>query len=897
MASLSCKEKTMLVTTSHVEETVGSSGQRYFDLRALRDNDLADRFREACKKLEGLMYAALGSVPASYADGKQWWESEYPRCLWPEQAFVYSFGGPNPPTGEYGSWYYLPGCNGRVGTLAKTGSVPIGSTGYFDWSRSDTITRQYRRLNHNTAFFPAGSVERTCAAGEYDDPMPNEPVTITYRVPADVQSRVGAVTLYYQIGSGGLASLAMTSDDGGQTYTAEIAGQDDGTPVLFYLQVVTTDETPLTMYEPCGASSDTPPTLAAIPDDPSDSPPGWGHNLQAQGTSYYYRVFEHRHQYAAGFPELIWEDYSGAKAAGLKRCTGTWQFKPWTTIKPALINLCRFMLDYLGSKFHHHPARRGSHGSCCIFLPIIWRWSGSARPWHYKTGGKGGDDEVRPLHNNPDEANVGSLDARRTWRGAPGLFQTYMDNMANYHEALEYADDESWRSWPLGAAYLYKETGPWAPGGFRSHGSDRGLKEGDVIDRVHLLEIIAAVDYLIENGLWYHDVVPTCKRTPTSCFPWSGDYGREMRYQSDRPDLCYDVVTCFDTCQRGECITGEEPIVPYNAPASGAACRAGEGEGVEPGFCTKHIYWASGFSPNCGDPNGPVMGRMARCKSAYPGVACDMYGEECGDEWCFDCDFPYRSGSRYGSSCGWSAFVCGPPRWFDAVGSETYPSGNPMWTAIDVDHGNGAAKVRAGSRTDPNWGDHRGPQYPKPMGNSSSQAYACHEGTDGSTHVQAVAFDSVTPVETAGWCIPWATPRWLSTECDYFDDPEAVVPPLPGVGLHGVNPDGSRYPLCHYERQETDHELCEPGYSRVECSYAGHYPEACRVGGVWKNVDLNLNANGVPQLRDYKLNIRMLQDGGGEYDPPRYPDTVYNNCGTQCVDTYGRVFCPFDTWL
>jgi len=63
--------------------------------------------------------------------------------------------------------------------------------------------------------------------------------------------------------------------------------------------------------------------------------------------------------------------------------------KPWTNIKPGLINVARFALDRLGDDFEFNPSDRPGAG-CCWPMPIKWRWTGATCRACSRGGGKTG---------------------------------------------------------------------------------------------------------------------------------------------------------------------------------------------------------------------------------------------------------------------------------------------------------------------------------------------------------------------------------------------------------------------------------------------------------------------------------------------------------------------------
>ena len=271
---------------------------------------------------------------------------------------------------------------------------------------------------------------------------------------------------------------------------------------------------------------------------------------RAEDQQYTYKTFSHWNPYPHGLPEL-WS-YCRMCQEG----TDGYTFAGDETIQPELINLARFVLSYIGSRYNHSPKNRAQVPRCCFDMPIRFRWSGSA-PWPlYVGGGKDATAHIHPLHNLDDGADLGSALARMSWRGAGKLWPSNP----------EYGPGESWLPIPeqLGIErFAFKDRYSckvyWS-------GRDRGLRVGDVIEAAHLEEIIAAIDYLIDEGLWRKQPIKSRVATPT----WEiGGYrcGHYHLVETGYPDrdpvvlgeaCCYQIIG--DVC------------VPFTVPTDWADC-------------------------------------------------------------------------------------------------------------------------------------------------------------------------------------------------------------------------------------------------------------------------------------------------------------------------------------
>lgn len=967
------------VEVSHVEYSYHEMMQEYLP----EDTGLAAQFRLSLKKLEGLLYAALGSVPASYVDNQQWWLNRNPRCNFPEQVFC------DTDENEKRKFCSYPqtATRGKIHGSSRNQFLDIGSTGYFDWSRSDTIPRQYRRVKNHSAYAGIDSTTLTFevtnggiqSGDQHGDPPSNVPITIAF-TPILEATRV---VLYIQIGDNDAASHEMTQD--GSSWTYELDEQQNKTQVLFYFEIHAMENgAPVTVYEPHGLNRETPPTLSDIPDDIEGEQPGQNHNHQAAGSSYYFYVLNHRDDYANGLPELIWEDYEGEKRNCLRRCTGTWAFKNWENITPGLINVARFCIDYLGDRFQHDPSLRGPSPRCCFNHNIRFRWTGANVPWLYREGGKsiiaagetpGTDHTIRPLVNLHSEVNGGSDSSRKTWRGIPGIYRNastsagnmavpYVDGLGNYIAAYDYGNDESWLSWPRYDDYTFRgvwEGNPnadkdeWFPGIFIDHGSRRGLQAGDQIDKIHLLEIIEAVDYLVKYGLW--SVVPAkaCRRTPITCGPWTtqhfhGDYNCETFEWTENPhdvDVAYPSTQeyswtpyppfnwsemlgdigisqpCLGGCyyQRATCVfddcTGYSvttPAIPYDAPATVDECRSGTSieRHIAPGYCPTALAW--GAECSLGDEGG--CNRIVLTASCYSpgwmfvgGYSANVPVSNEIHKSCQQTMEGIPNKSAMGATAGWSYYLCGVDKTYfgPTWGWWSDNRSTPKWSTIDEYHGNGVQKKRVGSTPeDPDW-EVNCNQYLASMGNKFDLAKRCNLDGEFDYSASTVAFDEVTEIEYFGPATVWAVQQGYPN-CPMSTNIEDEIPAIPGLGYYNI-PDvdahgawTARSPMCHYSFTPNYPDFWPTDMFGQVYNCEIDFPELNNCGpknslefNVYARVDLN-TSNGIPQLYDYELNTTYIDANGDPIytnDLPTYPDTVYSEPTVGCKITYGGVAIPF----
>ncbi|MCP4590334.1 MAG: hypothetical protein GY842_06305, partial [bacterium] len=467
-------------------------GPRWFNYNAFSDDDIASEFGVALAKLEELLYAVYGALP-DYANDELWYHRANPRALWPEQKTTWVGYG---PVQERYDYHQYP-ATGYVTGLALHSDQQIGARVPIR-SRSGDPQLQYVMAEHEPEF-GRGTVERDYSASPHDPPN-DQAVEVRWSPPPGTS--VESATLRTNRGS-----HTMTEDNG--TWRAAADAEDQGTWVGWYIEgsVDRGGDLPETIYEP-KTPTGVDPTYRTPPSDEHE---------RLTDSAYTWVSFTHTlGPYAYGLPEQITRlGDTESSPPGLKKSTETWEFDKFENIQCAHVNLARFALDQLGRDLQHSPHQRGNDENCCFNMPIKWRWSGSNVPWQYVGGGKGGTSEVQPLHNL--EENAGSGAARRSWRGMPMLFKDDPFE-SGWPVNFSYGGDESWGA-PYADVWSDVEVrDEYHVGLMYDAGLKAGLQPGDAIDRTHLLEIIAAVDYLITKGCWRTATIHSARMSPMTAF-------------------------------------------------------------------------------------------------------------------------------------------------------------------------------------------------------------------------------------------------------------------------------------------------------------------------------------------------------------------------------------------
>ena len=858
------------------------------------ENTLGGGFARALERLEGLLYAMFGSRPAAFPratggyDKCQWYDRLHPRCLFPEiweRRLILQEGCDESGT----CWDYQP-MGKEYAALGEsppccpmpTPSVPIRS-------RSGDPAAQYATGAHDRTYFPLGSVMRDCAGsfpfdpegrgwfgatqpGRNDSPAwlklengyiwkDGQAVTISWTKPGGVQTPT-SVTLLYQLklpgaGWGTWQSAAMTPD--GDTYEAELAAQPHGTECRWYLRYFYDDPDPqqpdITRYDPGG-----------------DEAPEADH-------AYSFVWFTHFNPYAYGLPEML-ASYGGVD---VRHGTDHYQFDGSETVQYGLINMARWVLSWLGGDcctgeyetcaetdyrsdvIHFNPRTRGGEddaaGICCLPMPVRFRWSGSNQHPHYMTGGKAGPLDTAPLHSRDDDG--GSPAARKTWRGINML---YADEP--FYNPF-YGGGYSWGTAPGTFTLLY------APGWDElarvwAKYPAWGLRPGDVIEAVHIREIIDAVDFLISNGAWTTANICTRKRTPGTYMGHTcghhyalnhigAEFGEERIYGCEK--CCANF---YEGCPGSSDALGwwnhiwgsgydeEYTYVPMNCDPWGvpewgdcmddcqnAKCHMMSvkvGIGLAGGWPPCKRHWShetvcDGYFPGEYGPDAPGCGLHRDERGCYE---WNPYTEE----WV---ESPHNGRGCMRRVEGFSYYACTPDSCING------------W---DDNHGGQYVK----HRVDHSWPHNivpTGPVGGEAAGNCLADIFAC--GTvyplGGATEM---GFHDVAGVYWPGLVTSWyggcdGMPE-CSTECPWpLGEVLALPGPVPGYGYHDEN--GNPFCSVYYHSQTG----CFSAYQglaacdgHVCLCTLGAFP-VCQGQAAWVAVDLNLNADNVPVLRDYDL--------------------------------------------
>jgi hypothetical protein len=917
-----------LLSICHGDEefvTSSDSDKNYNFASTQQDHELATLLSARLMVLEALLYAAYGSKPASYAEGKQWYHEDNPdpRCMWPEQVF---YNRDYKPWNPYSEFYWQMAARGSFGLEMEGEHDYEEDTGYIDWARSVDPVWAAARFpeGRNSDFFPltvevddepVPTVRRTIFGdGNVGDPTPTDTVEVIYTVPPAVRDRVSTVTLCWNTASMATPgdttdhTTAMTLSEDGTEYRATMPAQADKTFCSFYLTVVTNDNPALTVYDPPGLADSVydwsyAPTQVSYSDLVErayrDDIPEMHEHLGRLG--YYVVWLQHAAPYEHGLPELLWkyyDEHNDPKAA-MRRCTGIWRIREMDEIKPGLINVARWALDKIGLDYQHSPEERGESPACCIDMPMIWRWTGGAAYPHFHDGKFHWSE---PLSNHPEDIRAPedqNEPAKRTWRGTCMLPHAHERNFANGgNPAWFFGGNESWKAKPTSAEFVSKRTlidpDPNPPGWYFLAGRDVGLRKTDRVCKAHVLEITSVVFFLTTRGLWWVRAVETCKRTPTHSYPWlEGGFGRKVIKTSGPSTESWSNywACCFcPTNAQGQSkpcdgYTPWDELYPWQPPANIAACRAASGQCVSAGQCMFEIEWES----NC--PGGGFDASLTAQMSDYGHQ--ENFHAMCGINCWSRTDYGPEYECIGGATRGYSCYLCGPAQVYKPIGDGTLPDGvTPRWTQQDEFHGNGHTASRLGglrkSRVYGNNADGSGKfADTKSMGNRAGRAVACStEYTPGqldAIHTKDVAWDTVTAIQFNGASMPWARPRWCSgaEHCPY-SGVDSIVPPIPGLEYWDVNVEATTEwifsdmeyfrpvltPMCSYAEFELDPLYESYPIQSIGCSrHSGNWPN-CAPGGedsryinIYFSVDLNMQ-DGIPTLYDYNLNIQRLNDNG-----------------------------------
>jgi hypothetical protein len=800
-------------------------------------------------------------------------------------------------------------------------SVPIRS-------RSGDPNYQFRQGVHDRKYFPVGSVGRSPEGTAFDPQgygwfgatspgrtdgvgyheVTGDIVTFTWTKP-DTLGTPTDVFLYYRTRAPGGAWSAWVhwGMTGGPIYSITRGPFDHGTEMQWYIRVRYLTEGVI-RYDPGG---ETPP---------------------ADADAYYLQWFTHYNPYANGYPEML-EDYGGVD---VRHGTDFYQFDGSETVQYGMIDMVRWAISWLGAHCcggefdgcaetdsrsdaaHHNPRFRGdspySGGTagenplCCIDFPIHFRWSGSNQHPHYVSGGKGlvggGDPlDTRPLVNHPEHLPGsgevwGSEAARLSWRGINHIY-----GLEPFNNPF-YGGSWSWGTAPGTFVLAYQPL--YSPNAeVMSKWPKWGLRPGDIIEPVHIQELIDAIDYLIDYGIWTSTQVCTRKRTP-------GEYmGVECGYHF------------FETTIYGVGTSGDESIISCQKCCSNAVSAGCSSNIKALGFWI-HQWWPGGSSTNqevpdtCDPWDAPTWAECVESSCVQEkcvmmaerhaqtteledpygctqnesyGAICDGYGFDpgaaygCGsifeDRGCYTFDefgavieSPKKTRTCGRRVEGLSYYICTPDECADG------------W---DATHGGLFKK----DRLDHTWSGGSlsfvatGPPGNEFSGNCLGDIYGCGTVTPG--HTGEMTFHDVAEVYWEG-----LVPGWLSGCSGKFgcgagcgsgtsaSDVQGLPAPVPGYGYY--DPFTGQH-LCRLWTLEGAFDpeplvLHDGKYCRC---ILGNYP-VCKGEAVWVAVDLNLDGTGTP----YRLY------GGGGYSGDAIPRLrtydLTKNAGTWMHD------CPCETW-
>jgi hypothetical protein len=825
--------------SQHSELVDGPAAAPYrFNWRAVHGAQLAQDFKLALTKLEGLMYVLWGGQP-DYAGQQQWYTREHPRCRWGAEQWWQQPTDVPPP--DY-FWNYLE--TAALGGLRDgvLPSVPVRS-------RSGDPRVQFKRSQHS-AYFPLGSVERYCGAPggtghQVHDPAStfkpftpwpdSEDVVIRYVPP-------GAVTSIEWLAVITSHDLYPMSEVEPGVWEATIPARTQAEHVWWFL-LGNFNGQPQLRYDPFIGVDAQGDELEPVRRGAISDPEHIGSSVEQRHVddAYYFVFYSHYNPYASGLPELLDENAPGTPGNWLRRGSDSYEFGSSENIQPGLINLARFVLDHIGARVQHHPSGRGDPELCCRSLPIVWRWSGANTPDLYRGGGKGGTAGSSPLHNHPAHADAGRSDARKSWRGIEMAWQNAADVPGFFPDNWYYGDTESWLSWEDRLTLDPDPLNPPFEAIIRDYG-DRGLRAGDAIDPVFLLEIIDAVDYLISNGLVVQVPIHTAPRTPSSSEVWNTPCGErhEWGWYHNYIDSNFDEQWDYtEVDPEGLCCQSVGPAPdydcdPYERP-SWAECTGS-------GKC--HLgrqRWKSCTDDQTPDPVSANENNreLVSCNVLNQAGVWELYeiynGHMLGgwirNVWSPTC--PLVSPLCYcpaegtvSAQYGLSYWLCGPDQAWNG------PEG-------DAFHGNGYTKPRQDlegnfSSTGPSMGNRF----------ASGSVYAC--ATPG-INEPTPDFYTVTGVVDHGNAAAW----YSHNLCSAGRFPDYDPPPnIPGLGLW--NYDGSS-PL--YTLTKTPSGPC-PAKDNQELNADVGVQDfgGCDPDQVYVRIDLNLQG-GIPTLYDYNLNI------------------------------------------
>lgn len=768
----------------------------------LGEEGLGAEFKTALEKLERLLYAVCGAVPFQTSPSfKNWWHRKNPRCMWWPEIWRAQWCGELLDCDFYYEFEETAARGGIQYSGMPAPRVPIRSRSG-DWKGQNLLAE------HNLTYFPKLSVSRQdgsqvdlngdqlydpLGTGDFGgnpaaigsdgpDHIVGETIEVTYTKPDNEDIICNSIDLEYN-----LITIGMTETSPG-VWKATIPAQDHDT---------------LVEYKVTGEFVDVnDPESTVIVSDPVSG-------------FYSFTAFSHYIRYPRGLPEL-WDK-------SLKS-TDQYAFDNTETIQYELINLVRFVLDYLGSLFVHSPKLRTGIPQCCFDHRITWLWSGSAPYPHYMAGGK---DETQPLHDLEAEGDYNS-DARRSWRGFPSPIGDYSE---------EFPADEMEASWlsPPAKQNLMLLNPSSSECELFWDGAKRGLQPNDIINKVHILELISAIDYLINNGLWAAYPIKKRPYTPLTSFINGLGCGCDN-------EVGCSQHACFESCDGPDI----EDCVAFTAP-EWEDCFIN----LASGPCWTQVIYGRTCNYNSLDAEWAesVLQESTSCFSIFSsvpasGFTCleaDAFGKVPSGGGFFNwlCEASEDESSLVinhicsFSVCGWDGYICGP---------QEAPYGP------DANHGNFNGNIGFKPRMNqncPSPAPSLGGQPPFSLGNKLGDTYACSINVDTDDHT--APFESISHHRFSGWndlyieCFPGFCSD--TDHCDCWDENE-----LPQISNYlsywNFFTETPEYQLNQNECDDTTSSGTRDTYGIARATMT--LGNLCTSDVVWCAIDLNLDGAGQP---------------------------------------------------
>jgi hypothetical protein len=464
------------------------------------------------------------------------------------------------------------------------------------------------------------------------------------------------------------------------------------------------------------------------------------------------------------------------------------------------------------------------------------------------------------------------------WKG-----QDWPDLFGNCH----FGGDESWISAP---EVVHQDLCPdleWPANWDYCHGC--GLQPGDIIDPVHLEEIIAAVEFFLDQGVWL--------TMPTYSMRWSPPGIGDLDCGRDIIEMLVGVPGM--RCAPRNILRTNWLCCTEANPCSGGSWEECQGQNEKCAITQKqaetssyqdHYYWGvteehcRARSLNCNDMGSSLMGGGSHYFESEINSGPEhepSLGQQ--DLVVFN--------QRQAVATGWGAYLCGPRPYLNSVGEGKYGNGNPMWSAVDTAHGNGFAKTRRA------WsgGDFIVVDWTHSFGNSfeGTTPIACgaHPG-DPEPH-PSLDFYEVKTVYWRGLAASWLDETTISADTVQakLDEPCAASfgawvqgstsgYPLsvPGMGIyqlpgwHDGDWPGAGWPtdddlLCSWDWGDGLAHGDLGCWTWGDCAVLDPYPN-CKGNTAYVEINLNKDGSGRPTLRPFDMSIHGLNENGtpnGQY--------------------------------